>query len=127
LFPSRSSRFQGGGIAAIEQEGGSLETGNVSGFSVIDKKKRLRAVGVAAFERQPDRLAPRIAFGWVGDLAVVAKGPNRRVELIQALGRAGSHQRAPTPLQTFLKQWRQRPLEIAAFEMIEPELSHYSS
>src|SRR5262249_19210624 len=85
-----------------------------------------RAVRVIAVEREQDRLLARFALapGTVREEAVVAKGPQVRVECLDPLFRSRLHDHAPAALEGFFDQRGKHTLERLTLQLVKYDFRH---
>src|SRR5262249_12964957 len=110
-----------GGIAAFEQIDDARVGREISRPGAGDEKAYAGAIGVVLRAGQVYGLQRRvpITLGAVRQKALVAVGPQERVERLHALLRARLHDRAPAPLQRALHKARKHPLERLVLKVIE--------
>src|SRR5262249_55810436 len=92
----------------------------------IDQEAHRRAVRVIAVEREQDRLLARLGLapGTVREKAVVAKGPQVRVERLDSLLRSRLHDHAPAALERFFDQRGKHTLERLSLQLVKYDFRH---
>src|SRR5262249_10850432 len=85
-----------------------------------------RAVRVIVVEREQDRLLARLSLApsTVREEAVVAEGPQMRVECLDSFFRSRLHDHAPAALERFFDQRGKHTLERLTLQLLKHDFRH---